>query len=226
MSASYIHDVISTQHVNFAVLFSSTSTFGGFGIAVHSAANAFLDAIARCARASGLQRTSLVVPGILGVGAGAAIALKSVDAEDPAVRAMSLTTDELMQSIQLVICKGDGSLRGPLQSVLDPLKGGALPISWLLRDAFNPSSRPVNRNLTPYERLSAARAAFCALDDAMVAMSSSPPVHAEVLVVGAGITGLTVAAAMTEVGADLFILERRGSVGGVWRSYGKLAAEI
>jgi hypothetical protein len=221
VGASNIHHVTMTQHLDFAILFSSTSTYGSLGIAAHSSANALLDGIAQCTRASGLQKASLVVPGILGVGAGAAIALAAANAEDPAVRAMSLTTDQLMQSIELLICGSTAQMSGPLHSDLHALMGSVVPVSWLLRETFESPATALTRNLTPHERVSAARAALCALDDVMT--RTAPATHPEAtdaVIVGGGITGLTVAAAIKEAGANMFVVERRASIGGVWRSYG------
>ena len=42
----------------------------------------------------------------------------------------------------------------------------------------------------------------------------------DAIIVGAGITGLTIASVIKEAGLALVILEARSTIGGVWRSYG------
>jgi 3-oxoacyl-(acyl-carrier-protein) synthase len=223
IGASNLHGALSKLHLDSALLFSSNATYGGATVAAHAAANTYLDANARGARAAGLQRHALVVPTILDVGAGAAIG--NAGTNTPEVLAVTLTAGQLLHSIHLAVTGAAPSVCcGPLKRNLSALAHGTLPLTWLLREQHAesaPAATALTRNLSVDARVSAARAAACALDAAMVnADETAMPSDCEVIIVGAGITGLSMAAAFVEVGAQLVVLEARATVGGVWRAYG------
>ena len=60
-----------------------------------------------------------------------------------------------------------------------------------------------------------------------MAASSGPPCEADVLIVGAGLAGLAIAAALTEAGcASLCIIERTSAVGGVWWHHANATSKV
>ena len=67
-------------------------------------------------------------------------------------------------------------------------------------------------------RLAASRAVERALD-AAVLPGRTPPLTADVLVIGAGLAGLIVASRFAQAGARVVMLERSNHVGGVWRQH-------
>jgi cation diffusion facilitator CzcD-associated flavoprotein CzcO len=91
--------------------------------------------------------------------------------------------------------------------------------------AVRRSRLALSRHLGVADRVHAARAAVCALDAA--AGASRDPAAARpalastgVVIVGGGLTGVTLASALAAAGADLLILERASTIGGVWRWHG------
>lgn len=220
-----LHTSLCARHLDWSLLFSSTATLGGLGISAHSAANSALDAMAECSRACSMQRAAVRVPVILGVGAGAAIAIAATSGEDPVLHAMSLTADQLLYCIQWTLEHPKAVTCGPLrQQLLPGLKpdGSArTALQMLIQEILEPPATALSRNLAPAERLSAARASICALDSLISLTATELPSSSAAVVVGAGLTGLTVAAALKEAGHEkLVILEKSSSVGGVWRFYG------
>ena len=75
-------------------------------------------------------------------------------------------------------------------------------------------------DLTIVERVHSARAALSALDAAASNSPTECPASSDVVIIGAGLTGLILAASLVDAGAELLILEAQASVGGVWRWYG------
>jgi 3-oxoacyl-(acyl-carrier-protein) synthase/thioesterase domain-containing protein len=75
------------------------------------------------------------------------------------------------------------------------------------------------------ERIEASRRAERALD-AVVATQMELPQKAEVVIVGAGLAGLTIAAEFANDGADLAVLEKTAVVGGTWRLYGNAYSRV
>ncbi|MDC0525534.1 phosphopantetheine-binding protein [bacterium] len=75
------------------------------------------------------------------------------------------------------------------------------------------------RRLTLKQRLVSSKLSEQALD-AHLTKSSGPPFWSDVIVVGAGLTGLSVAVNFVEQTVDCRILEKTSSCGGVWRWYG------
>ena len=84
------------------------------------------------------------------------------------------------------------------------------------------SNAQLTRHLSTTERVHAAHAAVCALDAAVGAATpvAQFPTSCEAVIIGAGITGLSMAAALRRAGVQAAILEARPSVGGVWRAFG------
>ena len=142
------HAVLSWRTISFALLFSSIATFGGLGIAAHAAANTSLDAIACCARESGLQRDALTVPYVLEIGAGAAIAMVGAKGQDPSQLAMSLSIDQLVRSIETLLCSTTAKLSGPLQGELDPLMSAGAPFRMLFKEVVELPTTPLDRNFS------------------------------------------------------------------------------
>ena len=84
------------------------------------------------------------------------------------------------------------------------------------------SNAQLTRHLSTTERVHAAHAAVCALDAAVGAATpvAQFPTSCEAVIIGAGITGLSMAAALRRAGVETAILEARATVGGVWRAFG------
>ena len=100
--AALLRAAEATRPLEVFRLFSSGASYGGFGIAAHSAANAYLDGLALHESAHGLVARATVIPIVLGAGAGAAVALAAItspddDFLDPSIRAMVITMDELLE---------------------------------------------------------------------------------------------------------------------------------
>ena len=210
------------------VLFSSIASFGGVGTAAHSATNAYLDAAAIASAAAGLSARSLVVPVVLGEGAGAVAYASKVSAADPTTLAVALTPAEVLTSLHAVLTPSWCAfpVQGPLfedrQKVLDGL-GHHTPHQMLLLDMrqelASAGTVRVFRSLPLTERLAKFEAAKVALD---TLCSSAPtlamPPLSEVSIVGAGLTGLAIACAFADgIVPDVHIFEKSVSVGGVWR---------
>jgi hypothetical protein len=128
IGARHLHHALSTKLVSFALMFCSSATYGGLGIASHCSANMLLDTIATYARALGLQKRALTVPIILGVGAGAAVALAA--GSNAVTAAMSLTVDQFIRCVQLCMCSATSDVCGPFQSDINPLNGLDVPLGW------------------------------------------------------------------------------------------------
>jgi hypothetical protein len=216
------HTVTSMRRIDFAFLFSSIATFGGLGIASHSSANGYLDAIAQCTRANGLKTRALIIPAVLEVGAAAAVALKAPATVDPTtpMAMMLLTINELLHFISLSICDASACTHGPMRSIVSEYHEIGKFHPTVRDEKVERTPAVLSRSLTSTERVSMARAATCALDSVIARALTKPPESTDVIIVGGGITGLTVASAMKQTGADLIVLEARASVGGVWRFYG------
>jgi NADP-dependent 3-hydroxy acid dehydrogenase YdfG len=100
LAASHIHRVAACMPVESMGMFSSLSaTIGNIGQASYSAANAYLDALARCRREGGSAGSSLQIPAVSGAGMGAA----AFDTEQ--LRSMgALTLDEFACSLSTSLC--------------------------------------------------------------------------------------------------------------------------
>ena len=84
---------------------------------------------------------------------------------------------------------------------------------------------PLTRNLSSSSRLFAARAALAALDNVVASGPAvMPSAEVEVAVVGGGITGLVMGSSLVDIAVTTIIMEKQGSVGGVWRWHGECAA--
>ena len=200
IGAANLHSVIVPLPPHFVLLLSSIATVGGVGIAAHSSANAFLDASAQSARAGSLKRRSLVIPIVLGVGAGAAIALSGASAE---IReALGLSIERLLCFLHFSIMSTCTDTCGPLQSPakLAATSGAFRP---LLYELTGTVSTALTRNLTSRERIDAARAAAYALDSSIMLATARLPVCIEVVIVGGGLAGLANAKALKQANAEI-----------------------
>ena len=72
LAASHVQAIVTRTPLEAMGLFSSVaSTFGNVGQANYAAANAYLDALARCHRCHGTVGSSLQIPAVSGAGMGA-----------------------------------------------------------------------------------------------------------------------------------------------------------
>lgn len=129
--------------------------------------------------------------------------------------------DASLASALLQICIGPQAVLPSLPPALvhefeGPAKRMVVESQAVLQRAERPNLG-LSCELTVAERVHAGRAAIQAIDAVVDGTHKSFPVSAEVLVIGAGLTGLIIASGFSRVGASIAILERTASVGGVWR---------
>ena len=72
----------------------------------------------------------------------------------------------------------------------------------LLSETVETRTTPLARTLSPHERLRAAQAALYALDIVTMRSADAVPTHAEVAIVGGGITGLIMSSELTRAGSQ------------------------
>ena len=114
--------------------------------------------------------------------------------------------------------------------MLDADSHAIVPTCWLsecrrllgLDDYEQP---PALRTLSLRQQLRASRAAEVDAD-VVVAPMVRPPATIDVAVVGAGLTGICVAAKFAEAGVDLALLEKSSRLGGVWRWFGNAFSRV
>ena len=81
---------------------------------------------------------------------------------------------------------------------------------------------------TIHRRISEYTALRFQFDDSQLCIGNagSPPVTADVAIVGAGVTGLYAANRLMERGISFCILEKRGKVGGIWSKYANATSRV
>ena len=81
---------------------------------------------------------------------------------------------------------------------------------------------------TIHRRISEYTALRFQFDDSQLCIGNagSPPVTADVAIVGAGVTGLYAANRLMESGISFCILEKRGKVGGIWSMYANATSRV
>ena len=81
---------------------------------------------------------------------------------------------------------------------------------------------------TIHRRISEYTALRFQFDDSQLCIGNagSPPVTADVAIVGAGVTGLYAANRLMESGISFCILEKRGKVGGIWSTYANATSRV
>ena len=89
-------------------------------------------------------------------------------------------------------------------------------------------SRPIAlwRNQSVRKRFAASQKAAALLDAVMDSCSQQLPLWKDVVVIGAGLTGITVSSYFVAAGVDVAMLEKSREAGGVWRSYGNAFSRV
>jgi len=227
------HAVTAKLDMEYCVLFSSLASFGGVGIAMHSSANAYLDALAIAETAAALPCLSLVVPLVSGEGAGASMNAGRIAAGDTTTLAMTLAADEIIMALDSLLSGQQcaAPVQGPLFKsirVLDALSSMPKTLVDTLHRHYLQDGKlhPAFRAKTIAERHAQHAAAMLALDSAVCNLHD-PPQCCDVAIVGAGLAGLAVACELTKEGIGGFaIFEKSASVGGVWRWQGNPLSRV
>ena len=204
---------------SLAALASSTAYSGTSG---YSAANSYLDSLASGVRLSGTCALSIQMANVGGQGIGALVPERL--ASLPGMVRISL--EEYTGCIRRAVSSsvGLGSLCTVLPAspaeVLREFEGTS--VNFVSdHDAAAMQEGPLNRKLSTSARLTAARAALHAIDAAVGSKPIDMSFPREIVVIGAGLTGLAMGASLVQLGASTLVLEKRESVGGVWRWHGK-----
>ena len=196
------------------------------GTAAYASANSYLDALSEYTRAFGLAATSIQMANVGGAGSGA-LASDRMAALPGMVR---ITLDHYAANLSSALLPSrigpQAVLPAPCtkEGLLREFEGPAKVMVADQRAAIGELDEPVHalrRNLSVTARVHAAHAAISALDAAAQrSFTAQQPSVSDVVIIGAGLTGLIFASHLKEAGADLSVLEKANTVGGVWRWYG------
>ena len=218
-AAWYLQTVVSRTPLEASALFSSmSSAVGSVGQGNYAAANAYLDATALCRSSLGTPWSSLQIPAIRG------FTMAAMDqAQLDAIGAVSLDEFAVCLSVLLV------RVRGLAERVQLPLLEAFAIKSGLhdnTTDAGAAKPAALWRHPTLLERCAASQKAIAALDKVMLNMRSSEPASKDVVVVGAGLAGISAATQFAAAGVGIAVVEKSKSPGGVWRSYGNAFSRV
>ena len=198
------------------------------GTGAYSAANSYLDAVGAIGRSAGLAISSLQMANVAQQGIGA-LASDMMASRAGMVR---ISLEEYLASVAMVLRAPSSSAQCSVGCILpsSPPHATAQFEGWstsMISEVHHvlvatQSNAQLTRHLSTTERVHAAHAAVCALDAAVAAARpvAQFPTSCEAVIIGAGITGLSMAAALRRAGVQAAILEARPSVGGVWRAFG------
>ena len=177
----------------------------------------------------GFAMSSLVIPIVLGAGAGAATYSQSLEEMDTRISAHSITLEQFAQVLgrTLTVAADSSIVRGPLPKDLLEMLHGISAIDATLktelvheRDVVDGHAAvPSFRNPLPAVRQDATWAAHRKLDT-IAGVPHLPSESTDAVVVGCGLGGLIAAIALDEANAELQMFDKSAHVGGVWRHTG------
>ena len=239
--AMYLHTSEAQTPLECFRLFSSVASFGGVGIAAHSSANAYLNGLAAFASSHGKRTNAIMIPVIMGEGAGAAVALQGKmgggKGLDSALETISLSMDQFLDVLLQSLCLGSGSGGCSPQNADFPLRRdanlsalGGVVFTPLLVERFTQQAHSlVSGTMTVAERVAAATASQIYLDQlvqSVACRSTDLPRHSKIVIVGMGLAGLAFVFELAQVEPSLVVLEKTSSIGGVWRWQGNPASRV
>ena len=120
LGAAHIHSTTATSTLRVMVALSSVSTFWcRVGQACYAAANAFLDALAPRQRGQGQSGLSLSLPGVEGVGMGAALGVRRT------IQMSLVEYDAALAALMTTVASSTNAVRPVLPSTLERFVPGA-----------------------------------------------------------------------------------------------------
>ena len=203
LAAFYIQTVSFQLPLDVLGFFSSLSSFGNIGQADYAAANCHLDASASSRRTGGTICSSLQIPAVRGY-------TMSIFSTEQLDATMSVSLDEFAVCIYIMLSHA----HSVAESTLAPLVAGKI-----LKPEEGENVRPLAlwRYLTLRERLDMSHLSEALLDQMVMACRRElPQSTVGICVVGAGLSGISVSTHFASAGADLVLLEKTFTIGGVW----------